>query len=228
MKGLILISAYNAEDTLAEVFEELKIYDNLEILVVNDGSTDKTSNIAKNAGAMLVEHSENLGKGAALQSGFKFASKLDIDFVITFDADRQHPANYIPKFIDMYSKHPDAIILGMRKRDKNMPWTRKFSNGVSAWITSLRTGKRFYDVQCGFRLIPHQYISWKLSKIKGFIFENEMLIAWAANKIELLTITIPTIYGKKHKSKMTYIDSTFGFIGMIVSSFFKSYKQDKQ
>lgn len=227
MKGIILISAYNAEKTLSDVLNDLSKYKDLEILVINDGSTDKTAKIASDSGVVLLDHEKNLGKGAALQKGFDYASKLDIDFLITFDADKQHPANHINNFIEMHRANPDAIILGSRKRDKNMPWTRKFSNSVSASLTSLRTGQKIYDVQCGFRLIPKKYLSWKLSTINGFIFENEMLIAWADNNIKLLSLDIPTIYGVKHKSKMTYIDSTFGFITMYIASLFKSYKQDK-
>lgn len=227
MKGLILISAYNAENTLSDVLGELSQFENLEVLVVNDGSTDKSKDIVKNSDAILLNHNKNLGKGAALQKGFEYASHLDIDFVITFDADKQHPSNYIDNFIEMHRKNPDAIILGSRKRDINMPWTRKFSNSVSASLTSWRTRQKLYDVQCGLRLIPKKYLSWKLSTINGFIFENEMLIAWADNNIKLLSISIPTIYSNKHESKMTYLDSTFGFISMYITSFFKSYKQDK-
>ncbi|MFA6617737.1 MAG: glycosyltransferase family 2 protein [Candidatus Neomarinimicrobiota bacterium] len=227
MKGIILISAYNAEETLPDVLNELSKFKDLEILVVNDGSTDQTSDLVVSAGVKLLSHDKNRGKGAALQKGFEYASKMDIDFLITFDADKQHPADHINNFIDMHRLNPGAIILGSRKRDKNMPWTRKFSNSVSATLTSLRTGQKLYDVQCGFRLIPKKYLSWKLSRINGFIFENEMLIAWADNNIKLISIDIPTIYSTKHKSRMTYLDSTFGFISMFIKSFFKSYKQDK-
>lgn len=226
MKGIILISAYNAENTLADVLNDLKIFKDLQVLIVDDGSTDNTQEIAKSFGANILSHKNNLGKGAALQTGFQYASKKDIDFVITFDADKQHPVEFIPKFIKVYKDHPDDVIIGTRKRDKNMPLTRKFSNSISAFLISARMKYRLYDVQCGFRLIPKKYLTWKLSKIKGFIFESEALIALADNGVKFQSISIPTIYSKDHKSKMTYFDSTFGFIFMYISSLFKTYKQD--
>jgi glycosyltransferase involved in cell wall biosynthesis len=226
MKGIILISAYNAENTLADVLNDLQVFTDLHILIVDDGSTDKTQEIATSFGVKTLSHKKNLGKGAALQTGFKFASKLDIDFVITFDADKQHPVDYIPKFIEVYKNHPNDVIVGTRKRDKNMPITRKFSNYISAFLISARMKYRLYDVQCGFRLIPKKYLTWHLSNIKGFIFESEVLIALANNGVKFQSISIPTIYSKEYKSKMTYVDSTFGFIFMLISSLFKTYKQD--
>ncbi len=227
MKGLILISAYNSAATLPYVLEELKTFPDLDILVVNDGSSDSTGNIAISFGAQVIHHKVNKGKGAALQTGFKYAVRQDIDFVITLDADRQHPIEQIPNFIQKHNEFPKAVILGKRKRDKNMPWTRKFSNSVSASLISWRIRQRIYDAQCGFRLIPKNYLSWNLSSIKGFIFESEVLITLALNKVKFSFVPIPTLYPDASQSKMTYFDSTFDFIFMYISSFFKSYKQEK-
>ena len=227
MKGLILISAYNSERTLPYVLDELKVFPDLDILVVNDGSSDSTGQIAKSFGAHVIHHKVNKGKGAALQTGFKYAALQDINFVITLDADRQHPIGQIDNFIQEHHDFPHAVILGRRKRDKNMPWTRKFSNSVSASLISWRIKQRIYDAQCGFRLIPKDYFTWNLSSIKGFIYESEVLIGLALNKVKFKFIPIPTLYPNTNQSKMTYFDSTFGFIFMYISSFFKSYKQDK-
>ena len=225
MKNLILISAYNSESTLAKVLEALKALEDLIILVVDDGSTDKTAEIARSAGINLISHNRNLGKGAALQSGFNYAKQLDIDCVITLDADMQHPIEKITDFLKAHQIDPDAVIIGRRERDKNMPCTRKFSNSVSAALISWRIGQKIYDAQCGFRLIPAKYLSWKFSKIKGFIYESEVLITLAVNDVKFKYVDIPTIYPVSGETKMTYFDSTIGFIFMYISSFFKSYKQ---
>ena len=121
----------------------------------------------------------------------------------------------IHKFIDQEDK--------LTKRDL----VRKFSNSGSAFLISKRIGQNIYDVQCGLRLIPKQYLSWKLSKLKGFIFELEFVIIMAKNGVEFQFIPIPTLYPDQSETKMTYFDSTFGFIFMYISSFFKSYKQEK-
>jgi glycosyltransferase involved in cell wall biosynthesis len=227
MKGLILISAYNSAATISVVLQELSIFPDLEIVVINDGSQDKTGDIAHSLGAHVIKHEKNLGKGAALQTGFAYARTCNIDYLITLDADKQHPIECIPEFIEQHKTHPDAVILGTRIRDKNMPWTRKFSNSVSASLISWRIRHSIYDAQCGFRLIPKPYLSWNFSSITGFIFESEVLIALAINGVKFRFVPIPTLYPSTNHSKMTYFDSTFGFIFMYISSFFKSYKQEK-
>ena len=225
MKGLILISAYNCASTIGDVLQDLSTYTDLDILVVNDGSTDNTLDIVKKAGIRIISHKNNLGKGAALQTGFNYAKDKNIDFVLTMDADKQHPAAQIRDFIKVHEQYPNDVILGKRKRDQNMPITRKLSNSISALLISWRIGQRIYDAQCGFRLIPKKYLSWHFSNIKGFIYESEVLITLALNKVNFRFIPIPTIYPETGETKMTYFDSTFGFIFMYISSFFKPYKK---
>ena len=146
MKGLILISAYNSAKTLPDVLQELLNFPELDIVIINDGSKDNTSEIALSSGAHVISHKINRGKGAALKTGFRYALKKQVDFIITLDADKQHPTKQIPEFIEEHKKYPDDVILGRRRRDKNMPWTRKFSNSVSASLISWRIRQRIYDV----------------------------------------------------------------------------------
>jgi glycosyltransferase involved in cell wall biosynthesis len=225
MNGMILIPAYNSASSLEKVLRGLKNYPDLLILVVDDGSTDNTSEIATSLGAEIIRHSQNCGKGAALQSGFSYAEHKNIDFIITQDADEQHPVDCIREFLALHRSHPAAVLLGCRKRSREMPLHRKLSNAISAFLISIRIGRKIYDVQCGFRLIPKPFYSWELSKITGFIYESEVLIALAKNNVQFKFVSIPTIYHGENKSKMTYFDSTFGFIFMYIASFFKSYRQ---
>ncbi len=224
MNGIILISAYNSAATLSNVLDELKDHNYLNVVLIDDGSDDNTAEIARSYGVHVIQHEKNYGKGAALQTGFHYASGQEIDFVITLDADEQHPVQFIPDFLALHQKHPDAVLLGTRQRNKNMPWIRKFSNSISAFLISKRAKQNIYDAQCGFRLIPKRYLSWHFSSLRGFIFELEVLIALAKNAVDFKFVPIPTIYSK-NQSKMTYFDSTFKFIFMYIASFFKSYKQ---
>lgn len=112
MKNLILISAYNSELTLSDVLLDLKAYPELDILVIDDGSTDRTAEIARMAGVHVISHDKNKGKGAALRTGMDYALKQKADLVITMDADKQHPADKIPDFLDLHAAYPDAVLLG--------------------------------------------------------------------------------------------------------------------
>lgn len=227
MKGIILISAYNSAGTLPGVLTNLKKYPFLEVLLIDDGSTDTTADIAYSYDVQVIRHKKNLGKGAALQSGFHYATENNFDFVITQDADGQHPAESICGFLSAHEKHPQSILLGSRKRDKRMPWPRRISNAVSAFLITKRIHRKIYDAQCGFRLIPQPFFSWKCSTRRGFIYESEMLICFAENDTDFRFIPIPTLYSKDSKSKMTYFRSTFGFISMYITSFFKDYRKKR-
>jgi glycosyltransferase involved in cell wall biosynthesis len=227
MKGIIIIPAYNSASTLPDLLEELSIYSDLEIVVVDDGSKDDTHVIAQNRHVYVIRHEHNKGKGAAIKTGYRYAATKNIDFVITIDADKQHPPDHIPAFIKEHEKHPDSVILGMRKRDTHMPLIRKFSNSTLSTLISWRIGQHLYDSQCGYRLIPGKYLSWNLSKINGFIFESESLITFSDNGVEFRFVSIPTLYPQGGQSKITYIESTLDFFSMYFSSFFKSYKRNQ-
>ncbi len=107
MNGLIIIPAYNAENTLKKLLYTLKDNYSLNVLVINDGSSDNTMQIAEANSDFVINNSTNLGKGSSLQKGFEFASKNKYDFVITMDSDLQHPPEYISKFINLHKKQPE-------------------------------------------------------------------------------------------------------------------------
>ncbi|MEJ2568245.1 MAG: glycosyltransferase family 2 protein [candidate division WOR-3 bacterium] len=105
MKFLIVIPAFNEEKNLGKLLERISLIFPLKnVLVVDDGSSDKTSLIAKNAGSRIFRFEKNQGKGLALRAGFDFAIKNDFEAVLTMDADGQHDPNEIPKFINHLTK----------------------------------------------------------------------------------------------------------------------------
>jgi glycosyltransferase involved in cell wall biosynthesis len=224
MKILVIIPSFNSADALENIFKALQAYPELDILVVDDGSSDHTVGVAERYHAALIRHSRNLGKGAALKNGFEYAEKHAYDTVITMDADGQHPVSSIPRFLETHAQHPEAVLIGMRRRKSPMPLNRRMSNHISAALISIRTGRSFYDAQCGFRLIPVSCLKRPLPRRNGFIFESEMLILLALNRIPLIEIPIPTLYPTDGVTKMRYLDSTFDFIFMYIASFFKSYQ----
>lgn len=227
MKILVLIPSYNSGSQLNKVLNDLESFPELDVLVVDDGSSDDTKPIVEEKGIPVIRHQRNLGKGAALKSGFAYAAERKYDAVITMDADGQHPAASIPDFLKLNEQYPDAVLIGIRKRRPNMPLARRLSNGISAFFISIRTGRHFYDAQCGFRLLPLSCLQGKLPKRQDFIFESEMLISLALDRVQIFEIPIPTLYPAGGTTKMRYFDSTFGFIFMYITSFWKYRKWRK-
>lgn len=227
MKILVIIPAYNSGGEIIKVLQELVSYPELDILLVDDGSTDNTASIAKEKKIPIIRHPKNLGKGTALKSGFRYALEHHYDTVITMDADGQHPTSCIPDFLKMHKSHPEAILIGRRERSRDMPLARRMSNVISAFLISGISGRKFYDAQCGFRLIPVVYLQRELPKRRDFIFESEMLIRYAIDGIDFYEIPVPTLYPPGGATKMRYFDSTFGFIFMYISSLLKYRKRRK-
>ena len=142
MKVAIVIPAYNESNTISKVIRDVKQYGT--VIVVDDASTDLTKNIAKNEGVIVVEHKTNLGYDAAIQSGFCKASSLKMNFVITFDADGQHDADVLLKFLDCFnSKDLVDIVIGVRSKPARMSeilfnMYSKFMYGVDDLLCGLK------------------------------------------------------------------------------------------
>ena len=112
MKTLIIIPAYNEELTIGSVVALARKYG--DVLVVDDGSADRTSEIARNAGAFVIKHETNMGKGAALRTGFEYALSMDYKIVVTLDADGQHNPDEIPVLLEPIVNGKADLVIGSR------------------------------------------------------------------------------------------------------------------
>lgn len=136
----IIIPAFNEKDTIANVVVAAKRYGT--VIVVNDASTDDTKKVALKAGAILVDHQENLGYDGALNSGFKKASRLNFDVAITFDADGQHDAQLLQDYISLIEQGFDVVV-GVRDK------FQRFSEWVFSRVSSWRW--KISDPLCGMK-----------------------------------------------------------------------------
>src|SRR5438067_12036667 len=133
MKVLALIPALNAEESIGKVVRDCQAV-NEDVVVIDDGSTDRTAEVARAAGAQVVTHAVNRGKGAALKTGFAYALEHGFDAVITLDADGQHLPREIPKFLACREEsHADLIIGGRAHLFGQMLPRRRMANRFSAW-----------------------------------------------------------------------------------------------
>jgi len=139
-KVAIVVPAFNEEKTIEKVVQSIRGHG--AVIVVNDGSVDRTSEIAVAAGAIVLTHPVNMGYDAALNTGFKKAKKEHYNAVITFDGDGQHSAESLSVFIDELKKGTE-LVLGIR------PNTQRFSE----WLFKIYTKNRFnwHDPLCGMK-----------------------------------------------------------------------------
>jgi len=191
-KVLALIPAYNEGDRIAPVVRAAKAY--LQVLVVDDGSTDQTAQFALQAGAEVLKQEPNQGKGTALLAGFAAALERGYQAVITLDADGQHDPAEIPDFLAAYQERQADLIIG--KRDfKDMPPVRRLSNTLGTLLFSRALGQNVPDNQSGYRLISRRLMKAIASNgERGFEFEVEMIVTCVLQGYRLDWVPIRTIY----------------------------------
>ena len=152
MKIVIGIPAYNEEKNIASLLIKLKKISQ-NIIVCNDGSSDLTGKIAKELGAMVIEHKKNLGYGAAIKSIFLKAHEVNADVLVTFDADGQHRIEDINTILEPIKNNAADIVIGSRFLNNNqeIPKYRKIGIKAITKLTNVTGGTKITDSQSGFR-----------------------------------------------------------------------------
>lgn len=217
-----VIPAYNASKTLKKVVDALRQYNPaVSILVVDDGSTDNTKDVARNLDVLLLEHNENRGKGAALKSGFNAALSMGADVIITLDADAQHnPHDIIKLFSKMETERLDLVIGSRMANTVNMPIHRILSNQITSKLISWRLGQKIEDSQCGFRLIRASILKQINLESNKFEMESELIIKSVLSGFKIGSVSIDTIYNKNGPSAMRLLADTFRFVKLFCKSLF--------
>ena len=164
------------------------------VLVVDDGSTDDTPVRAQSAGAKVVRHAQNLGKGAALKTGLSQARKQGFEWAFTLDGDGQHAPDDMPAFLQCAEQTGALLVVGNRMHNtRAIPWLRR---QVNCWMSrqlSRRAGKHLPDSQCGFRLIHLGTWAALPLKTEHFEVESEMLMAFLAAEHPVAFVPIQVI-----------------------------------
>jgi hypothetical protein len=214
---IIVIPCYQGARTVGEVVHGARA-SGLPVVVVDDGSTDESSAAAEAAGATVLRHPANRGKGAALASGFAYAKKIGADAVLTMDADGQHDAGEIGKLIAANAADPRAVVVGVRSfRPEDMPRRSRVGNRISTWWISRYAGLRYTDTQSGFRVYPSAMFDVPLKSTK-FDTETELLLRAAKMKLPLVEVPIKTIYAPDHASHFHGFRDTMRVIKLVFFS----------
>jgi glycosyltransferase involved in cell wall biosynthesis len=217
-KICVIIPAYNAEKHLSEVIADIRISFIGTIIVIDDGSTDETMRVAENAGTIVLSHRHNLGKGAALKTGFNHAIQHNFRAVITIDSDGQHDPAMIPLLIDAYQRGDNEIIIGSRMNDTGaMPFHRKLSNKITSGMISMRIDRRVSDSQSGFRLIDVSVLKRVMLSTSHFDTESELLLKAGLYGYRIGEIPIATKYSDESSSVRHFLD-TWRFVKLFFTS----------
>ena len=183
-KLVVMIPAWDEEKTISAVVKNIprKIagLGQVKVLVVDDGSTDKTAVVAKKAGAdKVVSHSCNRGLGVAFMTGIEAALSMGADIVVNIDADGQFNARDIPKLIEPLMRGEADVVTCTRFLKKEfepkMPWVKKFGNSFFTKLLNMLTGKQFTDTQCGFRAYSRE-AALKMNLFGKFTYTQEVLL----------------------------------------------------
>lgn len=194
---LALVPAHDEAPRIGHVVEGA--LRSVPVLVVDDGSSDATAEIAERAGATVVRQSPNQGKGAALRAGFTAALEGGAEAVITLDGDGQHDPTEIPAFLGAYARRaiagaPTELIVGARSF-REMPAVRRLANWLGTVTLSAALGRWIADNQSGYRLIGPRLMTAMLdSREDGFAFEVEMIAICLREGWAITWIPIRTIY----------------------------------
>jgi glycosyltransferase involved in cell wall biosynthesis len=191
-KICILIPAYNAQWTLGSVLKKIESL-KIDILVVDDGSSDETKRLASENRVQLLEHPVNLGKGAALRTGFQYILQKDYQVVITLDADGQHDPAEIPLLLGIFqSIKPDILIASRAAEFRKMTFLRRFWNRLGVRAVARFCHSDITDSQSGFRLIRTEVLKKVDLSTSRFETELELLIKACKKGFSVLSVPINT------------------------------------
>lgn len=199
MKLAIVIPAYNEEGSIIEVLNKiptrLKGISEIIPIVVDDGSTDKTYDLAKGSTKHVARHVVNLGLGAALTTGFETAKKLNCDFAVTLDGDGQHNPNDIERIIGPILKKKADVVIGTRmKNTAGMPPIKIFGNWAMNLITFIVFRQWSSDSQSGMRVLGKKALKKMVFHSVGYEISSEIIGEIKRSNLKLQEVPIEVIY----------------------------------
>lgn len=192
----VVMPTYNNAGTLRSVLEGVLRYCP-DVIVVNDGSTDSTERILRDfAGRVVaVSHPRNLGKGAALRSGFRRALELGYEYAVTIDSDGQHYPSDLPLMVKAVAEHPGALVVGERDLSGvDINGKSSFANKFSNFWFCVQTGRRLNDTQTGYRAYPLRRLRGLGMLTSRYEAELELLVFAAWNGVEIFATPIRVYY----------------------------------
>lgn len=220
MKIGVLLPAYNEEKNIQIVIKEAKKYlPNAKIVVVDDGSIDRTYELAKKEGAIVLKHEKNRGKGEALKTGFNyFLENPKIDAVVVADTDRQYRLEDVPNFLKVLESGEVDYATGYRV-PKQIPFANRLGNFIWRSLFNFFFKIKLKDCSCGFIGLNRNALK-KMKNIRGgYIIESSMLADCVKTKLRIKQVPVRVFYGKRKFTKFARM-----FFGVLVFILFEGFK----
>ena len=215
MSILVCIPAFNEEHFIGKLIKNCLKYAD-QVVVCDDGSVDNTYEVADAAGANVIRHEKNCGKGEAFQSLFQFARHSNVDVIVTIDGDGQFLPEEIPKLVKKIESNEADVVIGYRfDNAAEMPNYRKFGNKMLDKMTNMATQLSVRDTQSGFRAYSKNIIKLIDFKKKGFGADTEILINAAKNGARISEEKVSVIY---HTGSQTSTKNPISHSGEVVTS----------
>lgn len=213
MKIVALIPAYNEEGTITTVIEQaLRLVSS--VVVVDDGSKDQTAKLAKDAGAIVISHSINMGVGESFKTGLRAALDMDADILVTLDGDNQFYIEDLPRIISPIIEGKADFVTGSRfmegDGDAKMTHMKKFGNRIFTNLVSRMVGKEFTDTQCGFRAYSKESLL-RMTLFGRFTYTQEVFLNLANSNLRIVEVPIKVRPRETGESKVVKNPFHYGF-----------------
>lgn len=196
MRTVAVIPAFNEATRIGAVVHDARKYVD-EVIVVVDGATDGTEHVARDAGAIVISHTENCGAGAATMTGLEAARRRGFDIAVTIDADGQHATADIPRLVQaLQEQKADLVIANRFGRKNSIPFVRRIANALGNLVTFFATGIFLPDTQCGFKAFGPKALAEIQLKMSGFEFCTEVIREAATHRWKIVSIPSKVVYSE--------------------------------
>lgn len=221
MKILVIVPAFNEEGSIVGVIEDLRLnFPQGDIVIVNDGSTDMTSDKAKAQGATVIDLPYNVGIGGAIQTGFLYALGNGYDVAIQFDGDGQHMADEIPKIFDPYQRSGADLVVGSRFLSEGgftSSMQRRIGAKLLSLVVSTIVGKRITDTTSGFRVYSRRALDFFSSLYPEDYPEVEALVLAHKKGLKMEEVPAEIQPRAAGKSSITFGSATYYMVKVLLA-----------
>ena len=214
-KILVAMPAYNEEKYIGSLVTKAREYAD-EVLIVDDGSTDGTSEVARLAGATVIQHKENKGYGAAVQSILAEAKRISPDILVLLDADSQHNPGEIPRLVEPISQGFDLVIGSRKLLRDNIPLYRRIGQGVISYFCYILSGEKLSDSESGFRVFSRKAVGMLELREDGMSVSAETIAKAAEKGLKITEIPISITY-TRDGSTLNPVRHGFGVLSRIIA-----------